>query len=94
MIQSGDGDWIINSHPSGIDSDAFMAIRLQKIHVLIRKRAFYLAASHRQIKESLLCVLGASAVKFLFWTKVKIAFESFGKLDIPSGQLNKDPILF
>jgi hypothetical protein len=35
-----------------------MAMELQEMHVLIRSRAFYLAASYRQIKESLLCVLG------------------------------------
>jgi hypothetical protein len=43
-----------------------VAMPSQKIHVPVRKRAFYLAASHRQIKKSLLCVLGASAVRFLF----------------------------
>jgi len=32
---------------------------------------FYLAASHRQIRKSFLCALRASAVKFLFWTRVK-----------------------
>jgi hypothetical protein len=42
---------------------------LQKLHNLIRQGAFYLAASHRQIKKSPLCDLGDSAVKMLFWTK-------------------------
>jgi len=32
-----------------------MAIGLQKMFVLTQKRAFYLTASHRQIKKSLLC---------------------------------------
>ena len=59
LARRGDGDWIRNSHPSGIDSRLrSMAIGLQKMCVLTRKRAFYLAASHRQIKKSLLCVLG------------------------------------
>jgi len=35
-----------------------MAPGLQEIYLLIRQRAFYLAASHRQIKNCLLCVLG------------------------------------
>ena len=49
MIQSGDSDWIINSHPLGIDSRLrSMAMGLQKMFVLTQKRAFYLAASHRQ----------------------------------------------
>jgi hypothetical protein len=49
-----------------------MAMGLQKMLVLTQKRAFYLAASHRQIKKSLLCVLGVSAVKILFWTRMPI----------------------
>jgi len=73
MIQSGDSDWIINSHPLGIDSGlCSIAMGLQKMLVLTQKRAFYLAASHRQIKKSLLCVLGVSAVKILFWTRMPI----------------------
>jgi len=62
MIQSGDSDWIINSHPAcaeasagrplGIDSRLrSMAMGLQKMLVLIQKRAFYLATSHRQVKN-------------------------------------------
>ena len=73
MIQSGDSDWIIKSHPLGIDSGlGSMATGLQKMLVLTQKRAFYLAASHRQIKKSLLCVLGVSAVKILFWTRMSL----------------------
>jgi hypothetical protein len=34
------------------------------------KEGFYLAASHRQIKKSLLCVLGGFAVKLLFWIRM------------------------
>ena len=71
MIQSGDNDWIINSHPLGIDSMLrSIPMGLQKMLGLTQKRAFYLAASHRQIKKSLLCVLGVSAVKILFWTRM------------------------
>ena len=63
--------WIINSHPLGIDSRLrSMAMGLQKMLILTQKRAFYLAASHRQIKKSLLCALGVSAVKILFWTRM------------------------
>ena len=58
--------WIINSHPAcaeasagrllGIDSGLrSIAMGLQKMLVLTQKRAFYLTASHRQIKKSLLC---------------------------------------
>ena len=58
--------WIINSHPAcaeasagrplGIDSGLrSIVMGLQKMLVLTQKRAFYLAASHRQIKKSLLC---------------------------------------
>jgi hypothetical protein len=66
MIQLGDSDWIINPHPAcaeasagrplGIDSRLrSMTMELQKMLVLIQERTFYLAASHRQIKKSLLC---------------------------------------
>ena len=48
----------------------FMAMGLQEMYVPTYKRAFYLAASHRQIKKSLLCVLSDSAVTFLFWTRM------------------------
>jgi len=44
-----------------------------------KKRAFYLAASHRQIKKSLLCVLGVSAVKILFWTRMIEYVFSYGE---------------
>ena len=40
------------------------------MHVLTLKEGFYLAASHRQIKKSILCDLGVSALKILFWTRV------------------------
>jgi len=81
--------WIINSHPAcaeasagrplGIDSKLrSMAMGLQKMLVLTQKRAFYLAASHRQIKKSLLCVLGVSAVKILFWTRMIPLMKKFG----------------
>jgi len=43
--------------------------------VLKRQKGFYLAASHRQIKKSLLCVLGVSAVRFLFWTRMTFAIQ-------------------
>jgi len=45
--------------------------------VLTQKRAFYLAASHRQIKKSLLCALGVSAVKILFWTRMILPHRMF-----------------
>ena len=48
MIRSGDGDQIINSRPSGIDSNLpFITMGLRIMHVLTWKRAFYLAASPR-----------------------------------------------
>ena len=43
-----------------------MAPGLQEIYVLIRHRAFYLAASHRQIKNYLICALCDFAVKIKF----------------------------
>ena len=74
MIESGDGDWIINSYATETDSGVrFLAVGLQEKDVLIPKKAFYLAASHRQIKTTILCVLCASAVRFLFWTRMILA---------------------
>ena len=41
MIQSGDSDWIINSHPFGIDPGLrSMAMGLQKMLVLTKKELF------------------------------------------------------
>jgi hypothetical protein len=54
-----------------------MAIGPQEMHVVKPKTAFYLAASHRQIKNYLLCVLCASAVKILFWTRMILAQNIF-----------------
>jgi hypothetical protein len=45
MIQSGDGDWIINRIPPGIESQAVKDALIQhSIGVLNGQRAFYLAA--------------------------------------------------
>jgi hypothetical protein len=48
-----------------------MAMASIKNLVLEGQKAFYLAVSLRQIKKLLLCVLGDSAVKILFWTSMK-----------------------
>ena len=44
---------------------AFHHCGLRIMHVWIWERAFYLAASPRQIEKSFLCALRASAVRFL-----------------------------
>ena len=70
MIQSGKGDWITNSYPFRIRFRSnFMVIGQQEMYV-VKPEGFYLAASHRQIKSYLLCVLGVSAVKIVFWTRM------------------------
>jgi hypothetical protein len=43
-----------------------LAIKFQKNHVPSRKMVFYLAASHRQMKTSLLCGLCVFAVRIQF----------------------------
>jgi hypothetical protein len=66
MIQSGEGDWIINTHSPRIDSGNISSPSdCRKFMSGYEKRAFYLAASHHQTKKSLLRVLGASAVSLL-----------------------------
>jgi hypothetical protein len=85
MIQSGDGDWIINSHPSGADAQGTCdGHRTLNNMLVLTGKAFYLAASHLPSpkrlragrppnkKTYLLCALGASAVKILFWTRMTV----------------------
>ena len=52
MIQSGDGDWIINSHPSGTDTGWFLWLQGRNKYAFWQDEGFYLAASHRQIKKT------------------------------------------
>jgi hypothetical protein len=53
--------------PFGIEiENRLMAMAPIKNLVLEEQKPFYLAVSLRQIKKFLLCVLGDSAVKFLF----------------------------
>jgi hypothetical protein len=48
MIQSGGGDWIINSLPSGIESQTpYGALRQDRISVLKRQKTFYLLRLNR-----------------------------------------------
>jgi hypothetical protein len=47
-----------------------MAVAPIKNLVLGGQKPFYLAVSLRQIKKLLLCVLGDSAVRTLFWTSM------------------------
>jgi hypothetical protein len=47
------------------------AMGAQKRGIEIRQGTFYLAVSYRQIKKHLLCAFCVSAVKILFWTRVK-----------------------
>jgi len=71
MIQSGDGDWIINSIPSGIESQMLQDALIQdRICILKGQKAFYLAGTSPPNKKYLLRVLRASVVKNLFWTRV------------------------
>jgi hypothetical protein len=52
MIQSGDGDWIINSHPSGADAQGTCdGHRTLNNMLVLTGKGFYLAASHRQMKK-------------------------------------------
>ena len=72
MIQSGDGDWIINHIPSGIESQVLQDALIQhRTGVLNGPRAFYLAGTSPPNKKCHLRVLRASVVKNLFWTRVK-----------------------
>jgi hypothetical protein len=46
MIQSGDGDWIINPIPLGIESQVLKGALIQdRIQVLKGQNAFYLAST-------------------------------------------------
>jgi hypothetical protein len=40
MIQSGEGDWIINSHPSGTDTGCVLWLRGRKKYVFWQKEGF------------------------------------------------------
>jgi hypothetical protein len=52
MIQSGDGDWIINSILSGIESQMLQDALIQdRISVLKGQKAFYLAGTSPPNKE-------------------------------------------
>ena len=59
MIQSRQRrDWIINSLPSGIESQTpYGALTQDRISVLKRQKTFYLAVPPRQIKIISLCPL-------------------------------------
>ena len=58
MIQSGGGDWIINSLPSGIESQTpYGALTQDRISVLKRKKTFDLAVSPAKSKNISLCPL-------------------------------------
>jgi hypothetical protein len=58
MIQSGRHDWIINAHPSGT-STVSHGHRVAENECADKKRGFYLAASHRQIKVQFSASLAA-----------------------------------
>ena len=84
MIQSGDGDWIINLIPPGTESQALKDALIQhSISVLNGQRAFYLAGTSTPNKKCHLRVLRASVVKSLFWTRVffsKVSVDRFLKI--------------
>jgi hypothetical protein len=67
MIQSGEGDWIINTHSPRIDSGNISSPSdCRKFMSGYEKRAFHLSRDFPgQTKKSLLRVLGASAVSLL-----------------------------
>ena len=70
MIQSGDGDWIIDSVPPGmISSISRKAFMQKRLSMLKRQRAFCLVGNlPAKQKNSLLRVLSDSVVKNLSWT--------------------------
>jgi hypothetical protein len=71
MIQSGDGDWIINRIPSGIESQVLKDALIQhRVGVLNGQTPFYLAGISPPNKKCHLRVLRASVVKNLFWARV------------------------
>jgi hypothetical protein len=70
MIQSGEGDWIIDSIPSGTESGALLVDLVhRKWGLLEGQNAFCLAGTSPPNEKPLLCVLCASVVKNLFWTR-------------------------
>jgi len=72
-----------------------MAIRLQKIRVPIRKEIFYLSRELSGInKKSLLRVLGASAVRFLFWNEMAGECERYllTEIESPSAPITLLPV--
>ena len=73
MIQSRDGDWIINSIPSGTETQTFYgALTRDEVCFLNGLKAVIWRVPPRQIKKLLLCALCDSVVKNLFWTRVTI----------------------
>ena len=77
MIQSGDGDWIINPIPIGVEfQTSRTALILDWLSVLEAEKAFDLAGTSPPNQKSFLRALCASVVKHLFWTRVKESGES------------------
>ena len=75
MIQSGDGDWIIDLLPSGIRSQMPQGVLIQHGFVFLfvflkEKRLFIWREPPRQMKKYLLRVLRASVVKNISWPRV------------------------
>jgi hypothetical protein len=81
MIQSGEGDWIINSHPSGIDSDSVSWQSDCKKFVFRYDRGLFICPGmfpgQKKNTSRRLC---ASAVRFLSWTRMTSGGKSYQQI--------------
>ena len=71
MIQSGDGDWIINLLPSGIESQMPQGVLIQHGFGFLKEKGLFIwRGPPRQMKKYLLRVLRVSVVKNISWPRV------------------------
>jgi Protein of unknown function (DUF1460) len=67
MIQSGEGDWIINSHPTGLDLGCIHGHKIAGNVCCETKDGFLFGGLSPPNKKYLLCVPCVSAVKIILW---------------------------
>ena len=97
MIQSGDGDWIINSHPLGIVvRGTFHGHRTPEYACSGWKDGFLFDGLSPPNKKTYpLCALGDSAVKILFWTRmIKDRTQDIGSEEVNDNRKDRaEPFL-